>query len=163
MRTRRGRPGAGNHTSADEQIQIAIAVNVGHRDIFLLPKDVKRTFVETHPAEAIAADLGQVAASLRKRVSKAKRVWIDLDVDAIDPAYAPAVPQPSPFGLTPMQLLALLDAAWSDKLVGFSVSEFDPGRDTRDQTLHLLGWLVEFLLLKRYEGAGGGGKRRRKA
>ncbi|HVK19587.1 MAG TPA: arginase family protein [Fimbriiglobus sp.] len=126
-------------------------VNVGHRDLFLLPKDVKRTFVEAHPAEAVAVDVGKVAASIRKRVGKAKRVWIDLDADALDPAFAPAVPQPMPFGLTPMHLLALLDAAWSDKVVGVSVSEFDPGRDDRDRTLNLLGWLVERVLLKKYE------------
>ena len=95
--------------------------------------------------------MGKVAASLRKRVGKAKRVWIDLDADVLDPAFAPAVPQPLPFGLTPMQLLALLDAAWSDKVVGVSVSEFDPGRDVRDQTLNLLGWLVERVLLKKCE------------
>ena len=78
-------------------------------------------------------------------------MWIDLDGDALDPAFAPAVQQPLPFGLTPTQFLALLDAAWSDKVVGVSVSEFDPGRDVRDRTLNLLGWLVERLLLKKYE------------
>jgi arginase family enzyme len=126
-------------------------VNVGHRDLFLLPKDVRRTFAEAHPAETVAADPGKVAASLRKRVGKAKRVWIDLDADVLDPAFAPGVPQPAPLGLTPTQLLALLDAAWSDRVAGVSVSEFDPGRDVRDQTLSLLGWLVERVLLKRYE------------
>jgi hypothetical protein len=29
-----------------------------------------------------------------------------------------------------------------------SVSEFDPGRDVRDTGLNLLGWLVEYALLK---------------
>jgi agmatinase len=126
-------------------------VNVGHRDLFLLPEDVKKTFAEAHPAEAVAADPRKVAAGVRKRVGKAKRVWIDLDADVLDPAFAPGVPQPMPFGLTPMQLLALLEAAWTDKVVGVSVSEFDPGRDDRDRTLGLLGWLVERVLLKKSE------------
>ena len=81
----------------------------------------------------------------------ADRVWIDLDADVFDPAFAPGVHHPLPFGLTPMQVLAVLDAAWSGKVVGLSVSEFDPGRDVRDTTLNLFGWLVERLLLKRYE------------
>jgi arginase family enzyme len=126
-------------------------VNIGHRDLFLLPKDVKRTFAEAHAVETVAADLPKVLTSLRKRVGKAKRVWIDLDTDVLDPAFAPGVPQPMPFGLTPLQLLTLLDAAWSDKVVGMSVSEFDPGRDDRDRTLSLLGWLIERVLLKKYE------------
>ncbi len=126
-------------------------VNGGHRDLFLLPKDVRRAFAEVHPAEAVAAYTGKAAAAIRRRVRRADRVWIDLDADVLDPAFAPAVPQPAPFGLAPGQLLALIDAALSDKLVGVSVSEFDPGRDVRDQTLNLLGWLVERLLLKRFE------------
>jgi arginase family enzyme len=126
-------------------------VNIGHRDLFLLPKDVKRTFAAAHPAERIAADLDVVAADLRKRASRAKRIWIDLDADVFDPAFAPAVHQPMPLGLAPMQFLRLLEAAWSGKVVGLSVSEFDPGRDVRDATLNLLGWLLEHVLLKRYE------------
>jgi agmatinase len=126
-------------------------VNVGHRDLFLLPKDVKRAFVKTHPAEAVAADLGAVAADLRKRAKRAKRVWIDLDADVFDPAFCPGVPQPVPFGLTPMQFLPLLDAAWGPNVAGVSVSEFDPGRDVRDLSLNLLGWLTERVLLKRCE------------
>jgi agmatinase len=126
-------------------------VNVGHRDLFLRPADVRRTFTAAHPAEAVAADTGKVAADLRRRVSRARRVWIDLDADVLDPAFAPAVPTPMPFGLTPTQLLALLEAAWSDRVAGVSVSEFDPGRDDRDRTLDLLGWLTERVLLMKYE------------
>ena len=44
--------------------------------------------------------------------------------------------------------LKLLDAVWSGKVVGLSVSEFDPGRDVRDTGLELLGWLIEFVLLR---------------
>ena len=127
-------------------------VNVGHRDLFLLPEDVKRGYADAVPAEAVHADPRRVAATLRKRAAAAKRVWIDLDADAFDPAFAPAVHQPTPFGLTPQQVLPLLDAVWSAKVVGVSVSEFDPGRDERDATLNLLGWLIERVLLKRAEG-----------
>ncbi len=68
-----------------------------------------------------------------------------------DPAACPAVPHPSPFGPTALQVLGLLQAVWSEKVVGFSVSEFDPGRDVRDASLNLLGWLLEWVLLKRHE------------
>jgi arginase family enzyme len=126
-------------------------VNVGHRDLFLLPKDVKRAFAKTHPAEAVFADPAGVAADLRKRAKAAKRVWIDVDADVFDPAYCPAVAEPLPFGLTPQLFLPLLDAAWAGNVAGFSVSEFAPGRDVRDTSLNLLGWLLERVLLKRFE------------
>jgi arginase family enzyme len=120
-------------------------VNVGHRDLFLTPADVKRTFADAIPAEAVGAD---TAARLRKHAAKAKRVWVDIDADVFDPASAPGVGQPQPFGLAPLQVLALIGAVWSGKVVGVSVSEFHPGRDDRERTLNLLGWLTERLLLK---------------
>ena len=82
------------------------------------------------------------------RAAGAKRIWIDLDCDAFDPAVLPAVQQPLPFGLAPAAFLKLFDAVWSDKVAGMSVSEFDPGRDVRDTGLNCLGWLLEWVLLK---------------
>jgi arginase family enzyme len=126
-------------------------VNVGHRDLFLPDGEVRETFAAAFPAEALAADLPRVAAAVREWASAADRVWIDLDADAFDPAFAPGVHHPLPFGLTPPQFLAVLDAAWAGKVVGLSVSEFDPGRDVRDTTLNLFGWLVERMLLRWYK------------
>ncbi|MBX9623113.1 MAG: arginase family protein, partial [Gemmataceae bacterium] len=126
-------------------------VNVGHRDLFLTPEGIAETFAATFPATDVAIDPDRVASELRRQAAAADRVWIDLDCDAFDPAYLPAVPEPLPFGLTPPVFLKLLDAVWSDKVVGFSVSEFDPGRDVRDASLNLLGWLVEYVLLKKGE------------
>jgi arginase family enzyme len=125
-------------------------VNVGHRDLFLTPAEVSETFETVYSAADVATDLENVAAELRAQADDAKRVWIDLDCDALDPAALPAVQQPLPFGLAPPALLKLLGAVWSNKVVGLSVSEFDPGRDMRDTSLNLLGWLLEWVLLKRH-------------
>jgi|SRR5579883_998091 len=122
-------------------------VNVGHRDLFLRPKDVKKTFAAAVPA----AGFERAAGVVKRFAAKADRVWIDVDADVFDPAACPAVPHPSPFGPTALQVLGLLQAVWSEKVVGFSVSEFDPGRDVRDASLNLLGWLLEWVLLKRHE------------
>lgn len=123
-------------------------VNVGHRDLFLMPAEIGETFEGVYSAEDVATNVGEVATELRARAEGAKRVWIDLDADALDPAAMPAVQQPLPFGLAAPPFLKLLNAAWAGKVVGMSVSEFDPGRDVRDTGLNLLGWLVEYVLLK---------------
>ncbi len=123
-------------------------VNVGHRDLFLTPKEIAETFEAVYSANDVAADANRVAAELRAKADDAKRVWIDLDCDAFDPAAMPAVQLPLPFGLAPASFLKLLDAVWSEKVVGLSVSEFDPGHDIRDTSLNLLGWLLEWVLLK---------------
>ncbi len=123
-------------------------VNVGHRDLFLTPEEIAQTFEAVYPAWDVAADVNRVAAELQARVKAAKRVWIDLDCDAFDPTAVPAVAEPLPFGLLPPTFLALFEAAWAGNVVGMSVTEFDPGRDVRDASLNLLGWLVEHTLLK---------------
>jgi agmatinase len=74
-----------------------------------------------------------------------------LDCDVFDPAAFPAVTQPVPFGLSPSLLLRLLDAVWSPNVAGLFLSEFDPGRDRNDQSLAILVWLIEYLLLRRHE------------
>ena len=128
------------------ETQLPRIVNIGHRDLFLLPAEIKQTFTEAFSAEQVATDFPSVLEVVKKHAKKAKRVWIDLDVDALDPAYAPAVHQPMPFGLTPMQLLAVIAAVWSPKVIGVSINEYDPGRDVRDTTLNLLGWLLERMM-----------------
>jgi len=126
-------------------------VNVGHRDLFLAPAETAGTFAATLSAAELATQPDKVIQTLRAEAAAADRVWIDLDCDAFDPAYMPGVQQPLPFGLSPPVFLRLLDAVWSPKVVGVSISEFDPGRDVRDMSLELLGWLIEFILLKRHE------------
>jgi arginase family enzyme len=123
-------------------------VNVGHRDLFLTPPEIAETFEAAYSALDVATNPDAVAAELQAKVAGAKRVWLDLDVDAFDPAAVPGVQLPLPFGLAAPTFLKLLDAVWSDKVVGLSVSEFDPGCDVRDTSLNLLGWLLEFVLLR---------------
>lgn len=123
-------------------------VSVGHRDLFVTPEEAGETFEAVYPAWEVASDVGRVAAELRAKATAAPRVWIDLDADAFDPAALPAVAEPLPFGLSPPAFLALFEAVWAGNVIGMSVSEFDPGRDVRDAGLNLLGWLVEYTLLK---------------
>ena len=129
-------------------------VNVGHRELLLLPEDIRAYYRAAHPAEALAADMPAVLRQLRQTARRAKRVFLDLDCDVFDPAYFPAVSRPVPFGLSPQQVLAVIDAVWSGRMVGVAVSEFDPGRDRNDQGLATLMWLIERLLLRRYEPEG---------
>lgn len=123
-------------------------VNVGHRDLFLTPEEIAETFETVYPAWEVAADLGRVVADLGAKAKAAKRVWIDIDCDAFDPAALPAVHEPLPFGLSAPAFLALFEAVWEGNVAGMSITEFDPGRDVRDTGLNLLGWLVEYTLLK---------------
>ena len=126
-------------------------VNVGHRDLFL-PDAAVREFYRAHvPAAELAIDPAPAVAALGEWGAGAERVLLDIDCDVFDPAYFPAVAHPQPLGLSPALLVKLVHAAWSDRVCGVALSEFDPGRDRDDQSLGTLVWLLEYLLLKRYE------------
>lgn len=126
-------------------------VNVGSRELLLTPQHVSRYYKKVHPTQEAATDADGVIRSVREVCSQADQVFIDLDCDVFDQAFFPAVTQPSPFGLDPMFVLRLIDAAWSDRMLGVAISEFDPGRDTNDRCLATLVWLIEHMFLKIYE------------
>jgi arginase family enzyme len=126
-------------------------LNVGARELLLRPEYARKYYREVFPAAELALNPQAAEEKIRQSVARASRVFIDIDCDVLDPAYFPAVTHLLPFGLSPPLLLRLLDAAWSDRVIGVAFSEFDPGRDRNDQSLATLVWLMEYLLLKKYE------------
>jgi arginase family enzyme len=127
-------------------------LNVGHRELLLTPDYIAEHYRGAFSACDLAADARGVLEQVRGHCRAAKRIFLDIDCDVLDPAYFPAVARPVPFGIAPPVLLALVEAAWSAKVQGVLISEFDPARDQGDRSLSLLVWLLEHLLLKRYEG-----------
>jgi agmatinase len=71
---------------------------------------------------------------------KGKPVYLTIDIDVIDPAYAPGTSTPEPFGLTPEDILCIIDV-FSPSLVGFDVVEVCPPYD-HGQTAVLAAKLV---------------------
>lgn len=126
-------------------------VNVGHRDLLLTKNEIDRWFEAVIPAEELVGGMETAARTLRKLARSAPRVWIDVDCDALDPSVLPAVQHPQPFGLSAAAFLTLAQAVCGKNLAGVSISEFDPGRDVRDTSLNLLGWFLEWLIVRRME------------
>jgi arginase family enzyme len=126
-------------------------VNAGHRELLLPTDHIGKYYQRTFSAAELAVDAAPAMAALTNAASAARRVWIDIDWDVLDVAYFPAVARPVPFGLAPPLLLRLLEAVWTPKVGGVLLSEFDPGRDRDDRSLAVVTWLLEYLLLRRYE------------
>src|SRR5262249_13055815 len=123
-------------------------VNVGHRELLLTPDHVRKHYRAAFSAEQFVLDPAGVLADVRRRCGEAERVSLDIDWDVLDAAYFPAVSRPVPLGLTPQQILQVINAGWSERVVGVAFSEFDPARDQGDRSLALAMWLLEWLLLK---------------
>jgi arginase family enzyme len=126
-------------------------VNVGHRDLFLTPKSIHEFFAIAHSATDLAHDAAGIERVLREFSTAADRLFIDLDCDVLDPAFFPAVTHPMPFGISSEMLLRLLVAVWSPRICGIAITEFDPGRDRDERSLQFLVWLIEWVLLMKYE------------
>jgi arginase family enzyme len=126
-------------------------VNVGHRELLLRPEHIRKYYHAAFSAAEVAVQPEKALDRVGEAAREAEQVFIDIDCDVFDPAFFPAVAHPLPFGLSPQLVLRFLDAAWSERVVGVALSEFDPGRDRNDQSLSALVWFVEYLLLKRYE------------
>jgi formimidoylglutamase len=90
-------------------------------------RDVHRTGVDA------------IAAEVLERASGAESIWLTLDIDAVDAAYAPGTNAPTIGGLTSHQFL---EFAWqisrTGRLAGFDVVEVSPPLDVAGIT-SLLG------------------------
>jgi arginase len=68
-------------------------------------------------------------------------VYLTVDLDAFDPAFAPGVSHPVPGGLTPRQALALIQKGpW--RLIGMDAVEVNPVHDLGDRTALLAARLL---------------------
>ncbi len=75
------------------------------------------------------ADKG-IDASIRRieeRMGK-KKIYLSIDIDGIDPAYAPGTGTPEPFGLTPLQVRKII-VKLSSRLIGADIVEVSPPFD----------------------------------
>ena len=133
-------------------------INLGARELLLRPDYLGQYYRKVFPAATLAIDPNPALDQVRRAAENAERVFLDIDCDVLDPAFFPAVTHPMPFGMTPSLLLRFLDAVWSSRVAGLALSEFDPSHDRKDQSLSTLLWLLEYLLLKRYEAATPGGQ-----
>jgi agmatinase len=71
----------------------------------------------------------ETAEKIKTALSGYEKVYVTIDMDVLDPAFVPAVPNPEPEGLDTSTLLDLLEAACDRRLVGFDVVEVAPHYD----------------------------------
>lgn len=67
---------------------------------------------------------------INEAIESASRVYLSIDLDVLDPAYAPAVGNPHPEGLTTTQLMDIITGTMSSKITGFDLNEVYPHYDT---------------------------------
>jgi len=92
---------------------------------------------------------GALAGAVRPAGARAGDgpIYLSFDIDAIDPAFAPATGTPEVAGLLPHESLAFLRALAGLSFVGFDVVEVAPAYDGPGQQTALLAASIAYELL----------------
>jgi agmatinase len=71
-----------------------------------------------------------------------KNVYVSLDMDVIDPAFAPGVSVPVPLGLRNIEVVLLLKSIVKKGILGLDIMEVCPNYDIKDRTSHLASRII---------------------
>ncbi|MCD6511264.1 MAG: agmatinase [Thaumarchaeota archaeon] len=99
--------------------------------------------------------LGGAERLVKEFLSDKRRVYVSIDLDVLDPAYAPAVGNPEPLGLTTHQLIRLLHSIRGKEVVGFDICEYTPIYDNGATGVVAAKLLADMLSLSYLARAGG--------
>jgi proclavaminate amidinohydrolase len=88
--------------------------------------------------DAVAAELGEVIGG--------RNVYVSVDIDVLDPAFAPGVGSRVGGGLGTRELLAIVSRILADHhVVGLDIVEYNPLRDHLDMTLYAVLALIDVI------------------
>jgi len=82
------------------------------------------------PQDLRNAGISKTAQRIRGFLSGFTHSYVTVDIDVLDPAFAPGVGNPEPDGLSTDELLTLVDAAMDKNIIGFDLVEVSPPLDT---------------------------------
>ena len=120
---------------------VSIGIRSGTKDEYSLTKAQDITF---YPADLVVEKgMAYILHELNGRLDT-KHLYLSLDMDAIDPAYAPALGTPEPFGLTDRHVLSLIHEL-APKCIGFDLVEIAPQFDTGNTALLGAKFIREFI------------------
>ena len=105
--------------------------------------------LNVYPAAMVAErGMSSVAVSVRSKLSLCDAVHISLDIDCLDPAFAPGTGIPDAGGLTSRDVITLIKSMQGLPLVGLDVVEVAPPLDTSEATIFAaLKFIMEYVAI----------------
>ncbi|TMI15673.1 agmatinase [Candidatus Bathyarchaeota archaeon] len=82
------------------------------------------------PQDLRKGGLQKTAQRIKGFLSRFSHSYMTVDIDVLDPAFAPGVGNPEPDGLSTDELLTLVDATMEKNTVGFDLVEVSPQLDS---------------------------------
>ena len=115
----------------NEEVKPARIIEVGTRAVCKEELAyAKKAEIEFFTARQIRNEgTEEIAKQLKKKLAEYKNTYLSIDMDVLDPAYAPAVQNPESDGLESHTLLDILCGICDSRVIGFDVVEVAPNYD----------------------------------
>jgi len=114
-----------------EEVKPAKIIEVGTRavckDELAYAKKAGIDFFTSH--QIIKEGSEQTVKKLKEKLAPYENVYLTVDMDVLDPAFAPAVQNPEPEGINTTALLDIVLALCDKRVIGFDVLEIAPTYD----------------------------------
>lgn len=125
-----------HHAIEEELIDPESSIRIGDRGGLYSPDDVTRindSGIEYLTTEdAVSVDMNSLGEAIRNRANGPTYVTIDIDV--VDPAFAPGTGTPMPGGLSSREILSMVRELEGMEIVGFDMVEVSPPYDNHGVT-----------------------------
>ena len=114
-----------------EQVKPAKIIEVGTRSVCKEELAyAKKAGVEFFTSQQIIKEGSeQIAEQLKSKLECYDNLYLTVDMDVLDPAFAPAVQNPEPEGMNTTQFLNLVLAQCGKRVIGFDLTEVAPIHD----------------------------------
>ncbi len=131
----------------NEQVKPTKIVEVGTRAVCKEELDyAKSAGINFFTAQQIVKDgVEQTSQKIQKLLKDVKRIYLTVDLDVLDPAFAPAVQNPEPDGLCAHTLYDLLSEICDERIVAFDVVEVAPPYDNGVSAIQAAKTMFEIL------------------
>jgi agmatinase len=131
----------------NEELELSQIIEVGTRAVCKEELEyAKKTGIEIFTSHQIKKDGAEkTSEKLKERLKDCKNVYVSIDMDILDPAFAPAVQNPEPDGLETSSLLEILQNICDERILGFDVVEIAPNYDFGNSAIQAAKITLEFL------------------
>lgn len=104
----------------------------------------KNNIIFFTPEEIMQKGIAHVTEDVVALINK-REVYLSIDIDCLDPAFAPGTTFSEPGGLTTRELLYFVKKMKNLKIIGSDIVEIDPDKDINNATLRIGSLLLEIL------------------
>ncbi|MHA1861331.1 MAG: arginase family protein, partial [Candidatus Ranarchaeia archaeon] len=90
--------------------------------------------------------IDQIRNIILRQIRPENDLYVSIDLDVFDPAFAPGVGNPEPFGLWPRKFLSITRLLSGFRIRAFDIMELNPFYDGSQITAMLCGKIIKELL-----------------